>query len=513
MIFQGTSEEGKKFKIERVERGDITRSISASGQLNPVMTVNIGSEISGQISELLVDYNTEVKSGQVIARIDSERFEAEVLKSEAELSVAQAVLSTKLAAIKQSEANLANENSILLAQEADAEKSEVSSADLKLDYQRKAKLRTRGVVSVSEVDKAKAAWEVSVAQFKSSKAKVQAQQSMVAARTAQLSMSWAEVKHAKSSVEQKKAELYIANIQLENTYIRSPLDGVVIGKDIDVGQIVAASLQAPTLFTIAKDLKKMQVDANIDEADIGEIVNGQSVSFAVDAYPGRKFLGTVRQVRKKPQEVQNVITYTVVIEAENNDFKLLPGMTASVEIRVSNRKNVLKIPTRALRFTPSDIKKAPVVGKRNRQPPNLRMRREQAQARLKHLAKQLNLTDNQKEQVRNLGRQMGQRIRAIRQSEGKQNIREIIKTMRRQNSERIMALLNPEQKKKFRNIISERLSYSESPGKVWILAQGEPKVLNIMIGVGDDKFYELRQGDLKEGQEVIVGEMRGAFQQ
>ena len=510
-VFDGDGTPAKKFQTAKIERGSITKSVSASGRLNPVVTVEVGSEISGQVSELLVDFNSEVKSGQVIARIDPERFEAEVLKSTAELSVAKAVIATKRAAVDQALANLANAKSVLIALKADVERFGVSRNDLKLDYDRKTKLLERGVVAVSQVDKSKAAWASSVAQEKASKAQVLAQQSAVAARDAQLSMARAEVKQARASVEQKKATLNIAKVELKNTYIKSPVDGVVIGKDIDIGQTVAASFQAPTLFTIARDLRKMQVETSIDEADIGQITSGQIASFTVDSFPSRTFIGTVNQVRKKSQEIQNVITYTVVIDTNNNDLRLLPGMTANVEIKVSDRKDILKIPGAALRFTPSGADNPEIVspgkGGQSMGRSGGGNRRAKAQARLNRLAKQLNLTEQQKDQVRGLNRKIGQRIRAMRSSGGGgPGFREIIQKIRRQNSDKIMKYLTPEQQKKYRAIIAERRTNTISQGRVWVLEGSKPKLINVMIGVGDGKFYELNQGELVEGQEVLIGE-------
>ncbi len=510
-VFDGDNTPANKFQTAKIERGSITRLISAMGQLNPVVTVEVGSEISGQVSELLVDFNSEVKSGQVIARIDPERFEAEVLKSTAEVSVAKAVIATKRAAVDQALANLANAKSVLTALKADVERSGVSRSDLKLDYDRKTKLLERGVVAVSQVDKSKAAWASSVAQEKASKAQVLAQQSAVAARDAQVSMARAEVKQARASVEQKKATLNIAKVELKNTYIRSPVDGVVIGKDIDIGQTVAASFQAPTLFTIARDLRKMQVETSIDEADIGQITSGQIASFTVDSFPSRTFIGTVNQVRKKSQEIQNVITYTVVIDTNNNDLRLLPGMTANVEIKVSDRKDILKIPSAALQFTPSGADDPEIIspgkGGQSMGRSGGGNRRAKAQARLNRLAKQLNLTEQQKDQVRGLNRKIGQRIRAMRSSGGGgPGFREIVQKMRRQNSDKIMEYLTPEQQKKYRAIIAESRANTISPGRVWVLEGSKPKLINVMIGVGDGKFYELTQGELVEGREVLVGE-------
>ena len=260
-------------------RGNIIKSVSASGELNSVVTVQVGSEISGQISELFVDYNTHVKAGQVIARIDPESFQARVKQAEAELSVAKALVATRKASVVQAKAN----------------------DDLKRDYERKLVLRKKGWFRKC-VDKAHANWKEAEARIK---------------------IAEAEVLHALAQVEQKMATLNIAKVNFKNTYIRSPVNGVVIGRDVDVGQTVAASLQAPVLFTIAKNLSKMQVETNIDEADIGQIREGQATKFTVDAYPVMKFNGIDPQIRKKPLTVQNVVTYTVVIAADNTEQKLL----------------------------------------------------------------------------------------------------------------------------------------------------------------------------------------------
>jgi HlyD family secretion protein len=326
-------------------------------------------------------------------------------------------------------------------------------------------------------------------------------------------MAHAEVKQARASVEQKNATLNIARVELENTFIRSPVDGVVIGKDIDIGQTVAASFQAPTLFTIAKDLRKMQVETSIDEADIGQIVSGQNASFTVDSFPSRTFVGIVSQVRKKAQEVQNVVTYTVVIDADNNDLRLLPGMTANVEIKVSDRNDILKVPSAALRFTPSGIESSelgsPGGGGQGLGRAGAASRRAKAKARLDRLGKQLNLTEKQKDQIRGLNRKMGQRIRNMRRSGGGgQGFREIVQKMRRQNSEKILEYLNPKQQKQFQAVIAERRANPISPGRVWVIDGTDPKLINVMIGVGDGKFYELNQGELIEGREVLVGEYK-----
>ncbi len=507
------------YRLATVERGNIIKSVSASGELNAVVTVEVGSEISGQISELTVDFNSDVKAGQVIARIDPESFEARVKQAEAELAVAKALVATKQAAVAQALANQANASSVLAAAGADVSRTQVNAADLKQEFGRKQELRKKGVVAVSAVDKARASWQVAAAQVKASQSQLLAQRSTVEARKAQVKMAQAEVLHAAAQVEQKAAALNIAKVNLNNTFIRSPVDGVVIGRDVDVGQTVAASLQAPILFTIAQDLRKMQVETNIDEADIGQIRPGQTATFGVDSFPGQEFKGFVNQVRKKPQTVQNVVTYTVVIAANNADLKLLPGMTANVQVQVSDRRNVLKLPNRSLRFVPPGLTPKPQTagaqagpggppgGARagGGGPPNQEARRAQAQARMKRLVEKVGLTEDQQQQVREFGQQMRQRVRTLAQGGRGPGFRDAIRKMRQENGKRILTILTPEQKVKYRLMIAERASNPATPGRVWVLLDGKPKQVDVMIGVGDGTSTEMVRGDLKQGQQVILG--------
>ena len=490
------------FRTAIIERGNLSKTVSASGKLKPVITVEVGSEISGQISDLLVDFNSKVTADQVIAQIDPESFQAEVLRSEAELAVARAAIMTKRAAITQAEANLLNARSVSTAQAADVDGAQVLAADLKRDYDRKRELRSKGVVALSSVDKAKAAWQAAAAQAKSVSARMSAQYANVVAREAQVTIARAEVTHAEAVTRQKEASLNIAKVNLKNTFIRSPVDGVVIGRNINIGQTVAASFQAPTLFTIAKDLRRMQVETDIDEADIGQVTRGQPARFTVDSFPGRTFSGRVTQVRKQPQEVQNVVTYTVVLNADNSDLRLLPGMTAAVVIKVSDRTGVLKIPNAALRFTPPGMKVSPV------QAGNAAARREppRPQVRLDRLARQIDLTEKQKDSIRNLGRRLGQRLRAMRRAGTRgSELRQIAAQMRRENSDKIMTFLTPAQRVKFKEILAERRSNPTSLGRVWVLENGVPKAVQIMIGVGDGKFTVMGRGAITAGQEVLVG--------
>lgn len=511
-------EQTKTYRFAKVERGSILKSVSASGELSSVVTVQVGSEISGQVSALSVDFNSEVKAGQVIARIDPENFEARLRQAKAEHSVAKATVMTKTAAVTQADANVANARAALVAAQADVERTKVTAADLKLDFERKKKLRERGVVAVSSIDKARAAWQAAEQQVNSAVAQELAARSTINARLAQVQMAKAEIVHAQAVVEQKDAAVSVANVSLDNTFIRSPVDGVVIGRDVDVGQTVAASLQAPTLFTIAQDLSKMEVKTNIDEADIGQIAPGQTATFTVDSFTGQEFSGTVTQVRKQPQNVQNVVTYTVVISADNSDNKLLPGMTANVQVKVSDRPNALKIPNAAFRFNPPGA--TPLAsrggsgakgGGKGKSAAGKARRIAQANARLDRLAKLLDLTENQRAEVQQINRGIFPQIRSLRQGGARgPEFQKMVQQIRGQATKQVAAILNSEQRPKYLAIIGERQRNPVTRARVWMVKDGKPKSVILSIGVGDGKFTEVVRGDIQEGQEVIIGQNSAA---
>jgi len=323
---KGTSQ---KFRMVRVERGEISSIVTATGTINPVITVLVGSQISGTIKALYADFNSVVKEGQVVAQIDPAIFEAQVEQGRANVLNAQANLLNAQANLENAKANLV--------------KAEVAVLDTKRTLDRNRPLLERNVIAQATLDTAQANYDTAVAQRDVAKAQVESAKS--------------QVESSKAQIEQAKAALKVAETNLRYTTIRSPVNGIVIARNVDVGQTVAASLQAPTLFTIAKDLTQMQVDSNVSEADVGRIAVGQDSTFTVDAYPERIFRGRVSEIRNAPIVVQNVVTYDVVIQVGNKDLKLKPGMTANVSIMIAHRGGVLKIPNSALRFRPESAGK------------------------------------------------------------------------------------------------------------------------------------------------------------
>jgi HlyD family secretion protein len=288
-------------------KGDVISTVVTTGSVNPVVTVQVGSYVSGPIQSLNCDFNTKVKAGQLCAKIDPRSYQV---------------------ALDQAKANLASARAQLV-------KDQASLAYAKVNYERDRGLVARGIVSQDTVDADRSAYEQAAAQ----------------------------VKLDEATIAQRKAALEGAQVNLDYTDIVSPVDGVVVSRNVDVGQTVAASFQTPTLFLIAKDLTKMQVDTNVSETDIGRVKLGDKAAFTVEAYPKITFEGRVSQVRKAPITVQNVVTYDAVISVDNPGLLLLPGMTANAKIITEERDNVLRVPEQALRFEPHGLPSASGAGK------------------------------------------------------------------------------------------------------------------------------------------------------
>ncbi len=326
------------FFTARIERGDVVSVVQATGTINAVTSVLVGSQVSGTIEKLYVDFNSRVKKGQVIAQIEPSLFRARYQQAVADLENANASLKAAQVQMEVQRADVA-------ASKANLEKAVAAENQAKLDYTRAEDLFKQGIVAASQRDTAKAAYESALAG--SHAAQAQLEQS-----AAKLKANQAQVDQARAQVAQRQAAAAAAKVDLDHTTIYAPIDGTVVARNVDVGQTVAASLQAPTLFTIAEDLSKMLVYVKTDESDVGNVREGARASFKVDAFPKESFFGRVKQIRMNPTTVQNVVTYDTVIEFDNPDQKLLPGMTAYVTIPVAFAHDMLKIPNAALRFRP-----------------------------------------------------------------------------------------------------------------------------------------------------------------
>jgi len=303
-------DEPVRYVTGRVERGDVRDTVEATGTVNAVITVQVGSQVSGTVARLDADFNSQVHKGEVIAAIDPRLFEG---------------------TLAQANADLANAGANLEAASANLEKAKVTAVQTHEELDRASALARSGIGTTQALDLARANYQSAAASVDAAKA---------------------QVAQAQAQVAQKEAAVKIARANLDYTIIRSPIDGTVVARNVDVGQTVAASLQAPTIFTIAQDLTQMQVYAKVDESDVGRIRPGQPATFKVDAFPKETFTGTVTQVRMNPTTVQNVVTYDAIVDFANPERKLFPGMTAYITLPVASAQDVLEIPNAALRFKP-----------------------------------------------------------------------------------------------------------------------------------------------------------------
>jgi len=381
--FWGGNGGAAQYLTAKVERGNLRNTVTATGTLQAVTTVQVGSQASGTISALYADYNSVVKKGQVVAQLDPAVSKAQVEQARANLQQAQASLAQAKAGVANSRAGVSdaqaraqgasstaqnNQAGVIAAQANLAVLKAQQDDALSLLKQQEALVKG-GIIAQRDLEVAQTAYRTAQARYEQGVAQLnQAQlsqqmsagsgiaqsQAQVQQSQAQVGQSQAQVQAAEAQVQQAAAALQLAEVNLTHTTITSPIDGVVVSRDVNVGQTVAASLSAPTLFTIANDLTKMQVIANIDQADIGLVENAKSVKFTVDAFPGKDFDGQIEQMRLNPQNVQNVVTYNVVIDVDNPEQKLKPGMTANLTVTIDERNNVLKVPNAALRFMPQD---------------------------------------------------------------------------------------------------------------------------------------------------------------
>jgi HlyD family secretion protein len=447
-----------------IDVGDIVRSVATSGPVRPVITVEVGSQLSGQIAEINADFNTLVEKDQVIALIDTQTFESRVLQDEANLQVAESNVIVQQAGIDRAKANLRR---------------------AQLEYERAEPLREKGTLSASEYD-------ASLAGFESAKA--------------DLTMAEAQLQNALAARQQRQALLESSQIDLERTKIRSPIDGVVIERAVDQGQTVAASLSSPILFRIAQDLREIQIEANVDEADIGNVRDGNPVTFTVDAYPDDEFSGVVSQVRLASVELNNVVTYTVIITADNPGLKLLPGMTAIVEIVTGTSEGVLRVPNEALRFRPpagsewENMQAGSGSGGQGGGPGGGRMMQELAST-----GEQLGLDQEQlaaiEQGLREVFDEMrGQMQEAAQAEGGREAMRE---QMRQRTGDVFREHLTQEQYQAWRKMQSARQPMRQ--GQVWVQDEnGDIAPVNVRLGIGDDQYTQVSGRSIGEGTRVVT---------
>ena len=457
------------YRTATIERGDIRVAISATGTLSAISTVTVGSQISGQVTDVLVDYNSEVKKGEVLARIDPSTYEAQIEQGNAQIANAQASL-------KQAQATLAN---------------------AELDYTRKADLGRQKLVAQSDVDLARAARD----------------------------QARAQVNAAQAQIRQQTASTQTTRVNLDRTVIRSPVDGVVLTRTIEPGQTVAASLQAPELFTIAEDLSKMKIELAVDESDIGQVKVGQAVSFTVDAFADRQFRGQVQQVRLSATTTSNVVTYPVVVSVDNSDGTLLPGLTVNAEIEVSKRDDILKVSNAALRYKPTGeaatataAAQAPQGGQNRgggigddlaRVAGSLQLKPDQQAAFDAALTALRERQAARMAQAQQRGASMfGGAPRPGGNAGGGSGAMQA--QMRQRMAERMQqdfapfrATLDDTQKQRWDAELRALLGAKRAP--IYTLVNGKPEMVQVRIGASDGTSTEV-SGAVKEGDVVVVGE-------
>jgi HlyD family secretion protein len=357
---------GVQYRTAPVDHGDINVAISSTGNPNAVVTVQVGTQVSGVVLALFADFNTKVTKGELIARIDPAPFQAKVDQATANLEASRSTVANSQAVVQQALAGIQAANSALAAAQSNVAKAQAVAEDAKVKVDRRVIMVGQGADSKEDLETAQTTYKSAVADHTALVAQQHAVEDSVKVAQAQLNVAHSLVAANQSQVKQFTAALQSSQLDLDHTSITAPVTGVVVSRNVDVGQTVAASLSAPTLFLIAQDLTKMQVDTNVSEADVGRVVVGQMATFTVDAYPGQVFSGAVIQIRKAPINVQNVITYDAVIGVSNPDLKLFPGMTANVKILVNQRPNVLRVLNAALRYHPATEPAAATVVKGGR---------------------------------------------------------------------------------------------------------------------------------------------------
>jgi len=355
--YQANSPEA--FLTAPVERGSISTVVKASGTVEAVVSVDVSSQLSGRIAEVFVNFNDTVRVGQPIAQIDQEIFVARVNEANAALSVARATARVEQAALERATIAVTNARTARKLAEDQSAASKARQDEAERDFRRKLELARTGSGTERDLSQARAARDAGSADLRASLQQIQMKEEAIAISEAERYMAEANLENARAVVEQRQAALDQTRLDLDRTVLRAPIDGIIIKRDVNPGQTVAVSLEAKTLFKIANDLREMEVHGKIDEADVGQLKPGQAVRFTVDAYPDRTFEGRVLQIRKAPEVVQNVVTYTTIVSAPNPDLLLLPGMTAQLRIVVTDTGETLKIASQALRFRPTSASPAP----------------------------------------------------------------------------------------------------------------------------------------------------------
>jgi HlyD family secretion protein len=499
-----------RYLMATVERGAIATTVNATGVVNAVTTVQVGSQVSGTIQKLFVDFNSPVQEGDIIAQIDPALLSTKVAQARANVASARAAVQVAQATTINAKAAVETAQANAESARANVEKAKVALADARRILDRNKEMSRKSLIAQNELDTAQMTYDGAVAQLKVSEAQLEAATGQLKSANAQQRLAAAQELAAAAQVDQTKAALQAAELDLEHTTIRAPVTGIVVSRNVDVGQTVAASLQAPILFLIAQDLTQMQVDTNVSEADIGRVRIGQRVTFTVDAYQNITFTGEVMQVRNAPITVQNVVTYDAVVQVANPDLRLKPGMTANVSFLVAERQDVIKVPTAALRFQPEGVTQD--SSSQSAQPPAPQRgggsRGGRFQEMQQQLIKELALTPEQQTRLSEVFQRTGRQFRAMREEESEERRQAVRREVQAHIRAQIREMLTPEQRQKYDAWLRARddTQPQTRPGRVWVLgANGTPEPRPLTIGIANDTHTEVVTGELTAGQQIITG--------
>lgn len=487
-----------RLRTATVDRGPITAVVAATGTVNPVTLVQVGSQLSGQIRELFADFNTRVREGQPIARLDTATIEArraaaqaDMLAAAAQVAVARAQAERASADQEQSRAQIEAARAALLGTEAGARDAEGEAG-------RTAELRARGVGAERDAQRAAFTAERARATVAQARADLLRAEAALLSASAAARTAAAQVEAAEAARAQKEAQLRQVEVDLNNATIRSPIDGVVVSRNIDIGQTVAASFQAPVLFQIAASLDEMEVHATVDEADIGRVRPGQDVSFTVAAFPSETLRGRVKDIRLAATTVQNVVTYTVVVTTPNASGRLMPGMTATLRVVTEQRAEALRVPNAALRWRPPG-------GAGSAQPGETAA---PGQAQLDQaLASLTDLSDAQRAEIEAARAEMRQRMQSLPADADAR--RQQAQAARQRLVSRLNAALTPDQRARLAAQRGGGARGQGTPGTVWVLeGEGPPRSVAVRAGITDGSMTEIVSGGIEPGSIVVVGQER-----
>ena len=508
--WNGAPAEGS-YRTAKADKGEIVATVNATGTINPTTTVIVGSQLSGQVVEILADYNSEVKAGQVVARLNQDHIRARLDAARADLAQMRAQKLVVEGQIEKVKAETEKAKAAQADMEAQVARNDALLADTDRIFKRQSDLRTRGFAADAAVDTARANRDAQEAALASARAQVNSAKAALLGLAADLQVAQANLAAVSAQIQQREAAVRQIEVDLSNSEIKSPVNGVVVQRNVELGATVAASLQAPVLFLIADDLSRMEIAANIDETDVGRIKSGQRVTFTVNAFPGRTFEGSVKMVRLGSQTVQNVVIYTTIISIENPRRELLPGMTANLRVETERRDNVIRIPNAALRWRPPSLADQPIASAGAPEAPQAQRRAGGNSAEfLEAIKKEVKPSADQLRDIEGAILEMRQSLFTGAGEGGDPNARrERFRTARQLLEQRIASILTPAQKPVFEAIVARnadnRGDRATQTGRVFIVGRdGKPEGVTVRLGVTDGGSTEVVAG-LEGGAEVIVG--------